>query len=88
MNTSLIISMLLTVGFKGIICKNFPNKKPFFHVFCCVLDVFVYQEEEMKRKKREERLEMIRNNVQLKYALKRKVSDLAWQHFKDRRFQV
>ncbi|XP_070827706.1 ATP-dependent DNA helicase DDX11 [Chaetodon trifascialis] len=30
------------------------------------------KEEEMKRKKREERLEMIRNNVQLKYAMKRK----------------
>lgn len=29
----------------------------------------------MKRKKREERLEMIRNNVQLKYAMKRKVRD-------------
>lgn len=33
------------------------------------------QEEELKRKKRDERLEMIRNNVQLKYAMKRKVSD-------------
>uniref|UniRef100_A0AAQ5ZJ84 ATP-dependent DNA helicase DDX11 n=1 Tax=Amphiprion ocellaris TaxID=80972 RepID=A0AAQ5ZJ84_AMPOC len=30
------------------------------------------KEDELKRKKREERLEMIRNNVQLKYALKRK----------------
>ncbi|XP_039664498.1 ATP-dependent DNA helicase DDX11 [Perca fluviatilis] len=30
------------------------------------------KEEESKRKKREERLEMIRNNVQLKYAMKRK----------------
>lgn len=33
------------------------------------------QEDELKRKKREERLEMIRNNAQLKYAMKRKVSD-------------
>ncbi|XP_077373159.1 ATP-dependent DNA helicase DDX11 [Festucalex cinctus] len=30
------------------------------------------KEDEMKRKKREERLELIRNNVQLKYAMKRK----------------
>ncbi|XP_044213032.1 ATP-dependent DNA helicase DDX11 [Thunnus albacares] len=30
------------------------------------------KENELKRKKREERLEMIRNNVQLKYAMKRK----------------
>lgn len=29
----------------------------------------------MKRRKREERLEMIRSNVQLKYAIKRKVSN-------------
>ncbi|KAJ3596943.1 hypothetical protein NHX12_003343 [Muraenolepis orangiensis] len=33
------------------------------------------KEDEMKRKKREERLEMIRHNVQLKYALKRKSSE-------------
>lgn len=38
--------------------------------------VFVSQEDELKRKKREERLEMIRNNVQLKYAMKRKVGNL------------
>lgn len=44
--------------------------------FWILLDVFMCQEEELKRKKREERLEMIRNNVQLKYAIKRKVSDL------------
>lgn len=34
----------------------------------------------MKRKKREERLEMIRNNVQLKYVVKRKVSHHAHEH--------
>uniref|UniRef100_A0A6Q2XZW6 Helicase ATP-binding domain-containing protein n=1 Tax=Esox lucius TaxID=8010 RepID=A0A6Q2XZW6_ESOLU len=33
------------------------------------------KDEELRRKKREERLEMIRNNSQLKYALKRKVRD-------------
>uniref|UniRef100_A0A8C5AEB4 DEAD/H (Asp-Glu-Ala-Asp/His) box helicase 11 n=1 Tax=Gadus morhua TaxID=8049 RepID=A0A8C5AEB4_GADMO len=33
------------------------------------------KEDEIKRKKREERLEMIRHNAQLKYAFKRKVSD-------------
>ncbi|XP_029951189.1 ATP-dependent DNA helicase DDX11 [Salarias fasciatus] len=33
------------------------------------------KEEEQKRQKREERLEMIRNNVQLKYALKRKTCE-------------
>ncbi|CAL8263560.1 unnamed protein product [Merluccius merluccius] len=33
------------------------------------------KEDEMKRKKREERLEMIRHNVQLKYAFKRKSSE-------------
>uniref|UniRef100_A0A4W6DAQ4 DEAD/H (Asp-Glu-Ala-Asp/His) box helicase 11 n=1 Tax=Lates calcarifer TaxID=8187 RepID=A0A4W6DAQ4_LATCA len=44
------------------------------------------KEDELKRKKREERLEMIRNNVQLKYAMKRKVSDLAQRHFKDEIF--
>lgn len=38
--------------------------------------VFVSQEDELKRKKREERLEMIRNNVHLKYAMKRKVGNL------------
>ncbi|KAJ0069463.1 hypothetical protein NL108_006060, partial [Boleophthalmus pectinirostris] len=32
-------------------------------------------DEEIKRKKREERLEMIRNNVQLKFAMKRKVEE-------------
>uniref|UniRef100_A0A667ZDY7 ATP-dependent DNA helicase DDX11 n=1 Tax=Myripristis murdjan TaxID=586833 RepID=A0A667ZDY7_9TELE len=31
------------------------------------------KDDELKRKKREEKLEMIRNNVQLKYAMKRKV---------------
>lgn len=35
------------------------------------------QDEELKRRKREKRLEMIRGNVQLKYAMKRKVSDTA-----------
>lgn len=48
-----------------------------------LLYVFVCQEEELKRKKREERLEMIRNNAQLKYAMKRKVSDLTQGHFKE-----
>lgn len=43
--------------------------------FYCMF--FVRQEEELKRQKREERLEMIRQNVQLKYAMKRKVSDVA-----------
>ncbi|KAM9854598.1 ATP-dependent DNA helicase DDX11 [Aulostomus maculatus] len=33
------------------------------------------KEDELKRKKREERLEMIRNNVQLKYAAKRKSAE-------------
>uniref|UniRef100_A0A8D3BN58 DEAD/H (Asp-Glu-Ala-Asp/His) box helicase 11 n=1 Tax=Scophthalmus maximus TaxID=52904 RepID=A0A8D3BN58_SCOMX len=33
------------------------------------------KEEELKRQKREERLEMIRNNVQLKYAMKRKTCE-------------
>lgn len=33
-----------------------------------------FQEEQIRRKKREDRLEKIRNNVQLKYAAKRKVS--------------
>uniref|UniRef100_A0A667Z594 ATP-dependent DNA helicase DDX11 n=1 Tax=Myripristis murdjan TaxID=586833 RepID=A0A667Z594_9TELE len=33
------------------------------------------KDDELKRKKREEKLEMIRNNVQLKYAMKRKVRD-------------
>ncbi|XP_071385623.1 ATP-dependent DNA helicase DDX11 isoform X1 [Centroberyx affinis] len=33
------------------------------------------KDDELKRKKREERLEMIRNNVQLKYAMKRKSSE-------------
>ncbi|KAM3870578.1 ATP-dependent DNA helicase DDX11 [Diretmus argenteus] len=33
------------------------------------------KEDELKRKKREERLEMIRNNVQLKYAMKRKTHE-------------
>lgn len=32
------------------------------------------KEEELRRRKREERLELIRNNAQLKYAMKRKVS--------------
>uniref|UniRef100_A0A3B4Z8M2 DEAD/H-box helicase 11 n=1 Tax=Stegastes partitus TaxID=144197 RepID=A0A3B4Z8M2_9TELE len=35
-------------------------------------DLLSKLKDELKRKKREERLEMIRNNVQLKYALKRK----------------
>lgn len=37
----------------------------------------LHQDEELKRQKREERLEMIRGNVQLKYAMKRKVSNPA-----------
>jgi len=32
------------------------------------------KDEELKRKKREERLEMIRHNAQLRYDMKRKVS--------------
>lgn len=55
--------------------------------FWLLLDVFVFQEEELKRKKRQERLEMIRNNVQLKYAMKRKVRDLAEWHFGELRLQ-
>lgn len=39
----------------------------------CYYTVFAPKEEELKRQKREQRLEMIRNNVQLKYAMKRKV---------------
>uniref|UniRef100_A0A7N8WW62 ATP-dependent DNA helicase DDX11 n=1 Tax=Mastacembelus armatus TaxID=205130 RepID=A0A7N8WW62_9TELE len=38
--------------------------------------------EELKRKKREERLEMIRNNIQLKYTMKRKV-----RHIKEPRHE-
>ncbi|KAL1262404.1 hypothetical protein QQF64_007728 [Cirrhinus molitorella] len=37
--------------------------------------VLVVQDEELKRKKREERLEMIRHNGQLRYAMKRKVGE-------------
>lgn len=39
--------------------------------------MILHQDEELKRQKREERLEMIRGNVQLKYAMKRKVSNPA-----------
>lgn len=45
-----------------------------FFVLLKVTVSFLFQEEELKRKKREERMEMIRNNVHLKYAGKRKVS--------------
>lgn len=48
----------------------------FQSILYCEYFVFVSQEDELKRKKREERLEMIRNNVHLKYAMKRKVGDL------------
>lgn len=41
--------------------------------FCIFVCVCVCQDEELRRKKREEHLEMIRNNSQLKSALKRKV---------------
>lgn len=41
------------------------------------LTFILHQDEELKRQKREERLEKIRGNVQLKHAMKRKVSNPA-----------
>lgn len=54
-------------------CNHFPKfiNIYFIHLLYCF---FLSQDEEMKRKRREERLEMIRHNAQLKYAMKRKVS--------------
>lgn len=47
--------------------------------------VLVCKEEDSKRKKREERLKIIKNNVELKYAIKRKVSDGIFKMFGNRK---
>lgn len=47
--------------------------------------VLVCKEEDNKRKKREERLKIIKNNVELKYAIKRKVRDGTFKMFGNRK---
>lgn len=62
---------------RDLVSKLKVKMSNFVNVGLLNLTRTLHQDEELKRQKREERLEMIRGNVQLKYAMKRKVSDPA-----------
>lgn len=62
----------------------------FIYLFFMLLNIIeaFFQEEELKRKKREERMEMIRNNINLKYASKRKVRLFGEPHVQTPSFHI
>lgn len=62
---------------RDLVSKLKVKMSHFVNVGLLNLTRTLHQDEELKRQKREERLEMIRGNVQLKFAMKRKVGNPA-----------